>query len=88
MPRQFIRASKLPGAAFPSTLVGFLSWKKQRDTRFGTPSLFRKNQASTTDWDVSFQWDFPFGNPVGKPSHLTSRFGVGQMGVSISSLLL
>lgn len=25
MPRQFIRASELPGAAFPGTLVGLLS---------------------------------------------------------------
>lgn len=45
MPRQFIRASELPGAAFPGTLVGLLSWKKQRDTGFGGPSLPHNNQA-------------------------------------------
>lgn len=32
MPCQFVRASELPGAAFPGTLVGFLSWKKKGHT--------------------------------------------------------
>lgn len=45
MPRQFIGTRELPGAAFPGTLVGLLPWKKQRDTRFGAPSLFHNNQA-------------------------------------------
>lgn len=53
MPGQFIRASKLPGAAFPGALVGFLPWKKQRDTRFGAPSLFCNNQASATSWEMA-----------------------------------
>lgn len=30
MPRQFVRASKLPGAAFPGTFVGFFSWERQK----------------------------------------------------------
>lgn len=30
MPRQFIGSSKLPGAAFPGTFVGFFSWEKQK----------------------------------------------------------
>lgn len=53
MPGQFIRASKLPGAAFPGALVGLLPWKTQRDTRFGAPSLFCNNQASTTSWAMA-----------------------------------
>lgn len=53
MPRQFIRTSELPGAALPGALVGFLPWKKQRDTRFGAPSLFPNNQARTLYWEVA-----------------------------------
>jgi len=30
MPRQFVGASKLPGAAFPGTFVGFFSWERQK----------------------------------------------------------
>lgn len=53
MPRQFIRTRKLPGAAFPGTLVGFLSCKKQRHTSFGAPPRFRNNQASTGCWGTA-----------------------------------
>lgn len=30
MPRQFVGASKLPGAAFPGTFVRFFSWGRQK----------------------------------------------------------
>lgn len=35
MPRQFVGASKLPGAAFPGTFVGFFSCERQKKERGG-----------------------------------------------------
>lgn len=31
MPCQFVGASKLPGAAFPGTFVGFFSWEETKE---------------------------------------------------------
>ena len=67
MPRQFIRTSELPGAAFPGTLVGLLSWKRQRD-RTLCSIISPKQSGQRNDLGT---WDFPFGGPLS--GNLTTR---------------
>ena len=81
MPRQFIRTSELPGAAFPGTLVGFLSWKKQRDITLC--SIISPEQSSQCDYLGTwlFSEDFPFGGPLSRNlTTLPAGFGSHRWG--------
>lgn len=88
MPRQFVRTGKLPGAAFPGALVGLLSWKKQRNTGLGAPSLLRNNPASTTCWETVFNRGSAGASLSGSLTILLVGLWLERGRVSISSLLL
>lgn len=89
MPRQFVGTRKLPGAAFPGTLVGLLTCKKSRHTSSGAASLSCSPPSQYPGLgNLPSQGNFGLGS-LRKIYHFIGTFGVRlERGFLISSFLL